>query len=613
MIVSLIFLLLLFAIVVVQSTQGMFSALIMTVLTLCCAALAFGTHEWVAHTLMAKYWKPDFAHPVTLAALFGIPLIVLRIVFDKVIRRDCLVPTLVGRVGGGLCGLVTGYVITGVAAVCLQMVPFGASIFGFTRFASGAVRTDSSAPNAQPPKVNAPDSGLWLSPDKVAAGLATLMADGVFSGGASFSRTYPDFVQAVAWDSFVHAEVSRYTPPDGISVVHTEPVSFVYRLVPGDRNQNKPDGYESLGPEGGETFWMIRVQLKDAARDKRKSHIFSLRQFRLVGLVGDVERQFFPIAVQQADASQSVNRHIRFVRDGRGDWPVVDDLYQPRAGNNEQVEIVFSLTSGFEPRFLEYKRGSRTPVRFSSGAESRRGRLPGDPEEPPPAAPPPIPPEPEPVAESKESAARPERRRRPDEPSTPPTRARTHRFATLEGQSVFGDQLPMELRSYRSVRNLEASGGRLRGGHLLAEIAEQEAGTAETIKTFEVPPDKRLLHLNVEALGARSGLGRAISFARGVVQNYVVEDANGRQYKVVGKYAVANVQGRELLEIQYFPDQVGTVGGLGPFSRIDEDNLKQDEHLVLLFLVEPGAEIRAFSTGGSAREDIRTQMLVAPN
>ena len=45
---SLILLTLLFAIIVFQAKQGLFSTFIMAVLTLSCATLAFGTYEWVA-------------------------------------------------------------------------------------------------------------------------------------------------------------------------------------------------------------------------------------------------------------------------------------------------------------------------------------------------------------------------------------------------------------------------------------------------------------------------------------------------------------------------------------------------------------------------------------
>jgi hypothetical protein len=93
-----------------------------------------------------------------------------------------------------------------------------------------------------------------------------------------------------------------------------------------------------------------------------------------------------------------------------------------------------------------------------------------------------------------------------------------------------------------------------------------------------------------------------------------VTDASGRQFKVIGKYAQAVVQGESILEIQYFPEQVGTVGGLGKFNRIKEDELTRQDEFVLLFLVEPGAQIVTFSTGGAAsrEDDLRAENLVAP-
>ncbi len=187
-------------------------------------------------------------------------------------------------------------------------------------------------------------------------------------------------------------------------------------------------------------------------------------------------------------------------------------------------------------------------------------------------------------------------------------------MTTLASQSFFGNQMPLELRSYRSLRNVDTGRNELRGGHLLGEMDKQEGGTDPVLSRFDVPSDKRLLHLNVGALQARSTLGRALSQAVSVVQNYVVEDADGRQYKFIGKYALANVRGQKIIEVQYFPEQVGTVGGVGAFSRIKEDRLGNDGQLVLLFLVEPGVRILSFSTGGAAsrRDDLRSENLTAP-
>jgi len=617
MVISIVFIALLFAVAVIQSGQGLFNALIMAVLTVCCAAAALGTHEWVAGQI-ASLWKPEYAYAIALGVTFGIPLLILRIIFDKAIRRDCIVPVTVGRVGGGICGLVTALTIAGIAALCVQMMPIGESIFGFSRF-SMATRSDQGA---QPPAPMEGEHGLWLAPDRFAAAVGSMTSDGVFSSGNSFSDAYPDFLQTVGWVGTVPASVSRYAKRNGISVARTEEVPFVYRMKPGNPSRDVPDEFEAIPPDSGRVFRMIRVQLTNEARDALRNHHFALRQFRLVGRSspdGSLE-QYHPIAIQQAVADPTVNRHIRFVRDGRGDWPVVNEKYAPRSGSGDQVEIVFELTRQFAPEFLEYKRGARTAVRFEqeqqAEATSRRASQPPATTTPPtPAAPP----------GNATAGARPQdssgddrsdarRRRRGDSEDNESRGGRVRHFASLQGASAFGNDLPVALKSYRGQRNLESGAGVIRSGHLIADLTQQDSGTNEPLTRFDVPPDKRLLHFNVTALSPKSTLGKALGQAVQVAQNYFVEDSRGRQYKIVGKYAKANLNGSDTIEIQYYPDQVGTVGGLGAFARIDEDQLKQGDQMVLLFLVDPGSELVAFSTGDASRkEDIRAQTLVAPD
>jgi hypothetical protein len=187
-------------------------------------------------------------------------------------------------------------------------------------------------------------------------------------------------------------------------------------------------------------------------------------------------------------------------------------------------------------------------------------------------------------------------------------------LGALAGQSAFGDDMPIELKSYRGLNNVDISAGKLRNGHLVADVEQQDSGTDNPVTQFAVPAEQRLLHLNIAALQARSGLGRALSMAVGVAQNYLVEDANGKQYRFIGKYALANVDGREVIEVQYFPEQAGTVGGTGAFQRIKEDALQPDDQFVLLFLVDPGAQIVTFRTGSDATraDDLRSANLIAP-
>jgi hypothetical protein len=88
----------------------------------------------------------------------------------------------------------------------------------------------------------------------------------------------------------------------------------------------------------------------------------------------------------------------------------------------------------------------------------------------------------------------------------------------------------------------------------------------------------------------------------------------GNPYQVVGKYAIAAVNGTRMIEVQYFSNQAGSIGGLGKFDKIKDADLKDDYQLVLLFLVDPGVRIISFSTGGDATraDDLKSENLVAP-
>ncbi len=617
--VPLIFVILLFAVVFFQSTQGLFGAMIMMVLTLCCAAFAYGSFDWVAAEFLATYWKPDMAHAVSLAALFGVPLLITRLIFDKLVRRSCLLPAMIDKVGGGVCGLITGMVMVGVAGTVFQMAPLGETALGFSRF-DVAVRDAHSGSPGSPPDIHAPERGLWLSPDRFAARVAAMMSDGVFSGRESFYRDYPDFIQAVGWVNTINSAVSRFAPPGSLSVVSSAPVEVVYRLTPGDDKRDIADQYDPISPQGGHEFQMVRVKFSSAAVDKNKTHLFSLRQFRLVGDEGDAVRQYFPIATQQRDISQSIDRHVSIKRYGTNDWPVVDELIKPRKDHSNEVELVFELPTSFEPRFIEYKRCARAKVSFSN-------------EIPVPAA---APKNPRPSGADAGSTATVPRREpaKPKEAAKPskPRRGarRSHRrsedtsakrsggnirgFTTIPGESKFGDLLPFEVTAYRDLNNTEVVNGALVGGHFQADAADQEGGHDPPISKFRVPEDRRLLQLNVGRIKALSLFGRALSHAVSVVQNYKVTDANGKEYKIIGKYALAHIGGKKVFEVQYFPDQAGTVGGLGKFNRIKENDLKRGDDIVFLFLVDPGARIVSFSTGGAASrsDDLASENLVAP-
>jgi len=592
MLFSLLFFVLLLVIAYSQATQGLFSALIMTVLTVCCAAAAVTTHDWIAANALAPYWNPDFAHPLALGLTFGLLLLILRLAFDRLIRRSCLLPAWVDRLGG--------------------------SILGYSRVTPISRNLPGAADQAKP-KSDAVDDELFFSPDRFAMGTASLLSGGIFSGTRSFYPDNPDVVQAVGWVDAVPAMVSRYAKPKSISIVATEAVQFLYKMTPGNEKEKKPATYEPTSePKSGTELRMVRVQLTNAAKDERKTHTFTLRQFRVVGRMpnSDVYRQFIPVAVQQEDAREATNRHIRFIKDRGSEWPVIDEPFVPRS-DNDQVEMVFELPKGFEPSYLEYKRGARVALSFDAAGPGRE--TPGSSKR----------------TEAGPSGARKEEKRAAAEtpaagaPPAPPTTPSSgsagsvpdsgrggniRRMTTQAGKSFFGDQMPVEMKSYRRLKDAEISRSALVDGHLVGEVDQQASGTDSPVTKFAVPDDKRLLQLNTGFLQARSGLGRAVSFAVGTAQNYLVMAEGGNPYQVVGKHAIASVNGTRTIEVQYFSNQAGSIGGLGKFDKIKDADLKDDYQLVLLFLVDPGVRIISFSTGGDATraDDLKSENLVAP-
>ena len=619
MLYSLIVMVLLLALAFFQSTQGLFSALLMTVFSMCCAALAVGGYEWVAIHYLAPYWQPDFSFAIALAGLFGIPLIIFRMAADKLVRRSCHIHGLFERIGGGFCGLITGYTVMGMVTLAVQNIPFGGSILGFERIVRTPLQSLRDDPDLRPPPPDVAERNLWLNPDRFVVGLASILSSGIFSGERSFGNENPDHIQHLGWINAVPETVSRFAPPGSISIVRTESVPTVFTITPGGRNTTLTYDDEDGRPRPDHQFQMIRVRLHREARGELRSHIFTPRQFRLVGQPGGEGpmKQYHAIALQQSDATEVINRHIRYTVKRGQNWAIVDEPVEPRADNNAEVEIVFELPAGFVSAFLEYKHGARATVTLAETKESddsashdagtKDARLVTEKSSSSQSA--------GPSSASDESVPR--RSQRSDGRKTVDNSGRggnVRGVTTLVGDSFFGNALPLELKDYQDLNNLSTKRRKIANGHLVADVQEQAEGTGRLIKSFDVPPDKRLLQLNMTRLHTRSGIGKILDQAGQVAQNYFVEDDSGNQYLIIGKYAIANVDGKRLLEVQYFPNQAGTIGGLGKFKKIKDRHLKKDYELVLLFLIEPGATVTSFSAGGSAlrRDDLRSENLVAP-
>lgn len=605
MLFSLVVLAIILGITLFNSVHGFYSAFIMLVITLVSAAVAVGTFEYVAENYVAEWWNGDYAYPVALAAIFGLCVAVTRVIFDQLISHSNLLPAIVDYVGSGACGLVIGLTIGGMFTLCVDMIPFErGNVMGFQKIPYNKPELDDPNQEINPVPADPDDTTeFFLTPDRFALAAGRLLADQVFSKGGSFAQDHPDFVSHMSWVNSVPMEVQRYAAPGSIEVTDAREIPVVHKLA-GIQNRGLVN-WEDVPPGSGKKYIAATVVISDKAKRQHTDNYFSLRQFRIVGSrgPGGPLQQTFAIAYQDPGKP---GRYALTYQMQYGQWPTVDLVYSLPFDQKGKVEVAFEVDRDFVPRYIEYKIGARAVVPWNANdsrntsATTRGGNAPKVTSDPAP-----------PNSDTRVDSSG---NRDGMVPSTEKG-GNVRGFTTRVGESFFGPSLPITLRDYKEVRDLDLQGSAMVRGHIWAYPAEQPSSGSRTISSFFVPEDMRLLQLNVGKLQARSGIGRVLSQAVQTIQNYTVQDENGKLYQVVGKYVVVMQANTEVVEIQYFSDQVGSMGGIGKFSKVADRDITEDSEFVLLFLVDPGVRIVKFSTGGAASraDDLTGENLVAPN
>lgn len=151
------------------STYGLFSAVLHLGVVIVAGALAFAIYEPLAGVLLGR--MPNLAWGLALLGPFAILLIVLRVVADKTVCANVQVQRLTGQIGGGVVGLVAGYLTAGVTLIGIGFLPMGTDILGYAPY---QVSGNQIQPN---------DEGqLWmpLQVDTAAAGFFSMLSGGAF-------------------------------------------------------------------------------------------------------------------------------------------------------------------------------------------------------------------------------------------------------------------------------------------------------------------------------------------------------------------------------------------------------------------------------------------------
>lgn len=581
--------------------QGLFSSVIMCLLTVLCAGLAFGLYENVYYGFLLER-MPNHGEAVALVAIFAISLLLLRTATDSVIKGNMVMPVWVDRIGGGAFGFVTALIVVGMIQIGFQMLPFEPTFLGFNRFVAisnrGEVEEPEELKQADPATTTWQRRSLTFKPDEFAVRVASLLSDGVLRGANRFRDVHPDYMAQVQnARSGVQRESNRVATNTGaLSVL--DPVFLVLkegdllrpRIPPPDARDN-PRAAEGPTPPPAAGFdaweWRAyRVKLNNGAFDPDEQVRFRAPQVRIVGREKGRITEYNLKAVQrEADPSQYVEL-FRLPLLGREEFC---DVNRAR-GQKTDYDFVFEVPKDFEAHFIEFKRTARADVSdvkrdadatatgAPKGSKTTGSRKP----------------------DASKSNGKPGPKadaggqRGTTPPSPPPDRISGVRL--VGKKPVFDDKLPLPLTTVASGVNRR--GNVLVGGHIIARLADQKAGDkAGALDTFDVPDDHRLLFVSVEELDPQSFLGQIRGSVQRRMPTLTLALKGKGQIKPAGKYAITKVGNEEWLECWYLDEDARNAErDIPEFDKLKHDFLTQPgTEYVYLFLVPKGSEVSALA------------------
>jgi len=283
MILTILLALLVLGIAFYQVTQGLFSALIMTILTVLSAAIAFNYYELLARELYA--YQPSHADAIALLALFILPLLALRWVYDFFLGGNVVFGVWADRIGGGALGIVSGIILVGVLAVAIQMLPMGRSILGYEPFDPALQRQTGLAP---------------FYPDQFVLGMVEKLSTASLANDRPYQKVHDDLLRELYCARNDAGYQSQITS-DASDIPGWMSVEAAYR--PGEAELKALGDVPPnplMGKQAASRVVVVRVQVDEKTRevpaeDKEGSDWWYLpaTHFRLVTTEGN---SYYPVA-----------------------------------------------------------------------------------------------------------------------------------------------------------------------------------------------------------------------------------------------------------------------------------------------------------------------------
>lgn len=203
------------------SEQGLFSALLHTLVTVLACVIALALWEPLALGYLLEA-MPDYAWGTALLLPFAVSLMVMRFVTDKFIPGNVDFPHLANRLGGAVLGFVSGSLTAGIVVIGLQMTGMP-SFFEYEPWALDG--------RQQPVR----EQSLWVPVDDIAGEVFDRLSNGSFGpirGVAPSSRYRKLSVEAGLYNSVSFASSRRAMRPEFLNLIEEAPLYTADELPP---------------------------------------------------------------------------------------------------------------------------------------------------------------------------------------------------------------------------------------------------------------------------------------------------------------------------------------------------------------------------------------------
>jgi len=235
-----------------------FCALITAV---CGGAAAFSYFEVLAKLLINRDILVDWAQPLCFIGLFFLVFAVLQTIAAKLIFEPVNLGLWPERIGRVICGVLLGFVISGLLLVTLAMAPLP-NKYPYKRF-------DQENLNVQKP------DGLILNADGFITGWFNILSSGSFSGKRSFAMLHPSFVdQAFLNRQRIGDEVKIVSKPSALQILGKKAVRIVTEPLKNSKTN------KAVEAKAGVKLNIVTIGIKKNVLNQVSP--FTLTQLRLV-------------------------------------------------------------------------------------------------------------------------------------------------------------------------------------------------------------------------------------------------------------------------------------------------------------------------------------------